>query len=208
MNKVLALEFSTAQASLALLAAGEVIATRAVAATHRRSQELFAAADELLAGASWHLREMDAFAVGCGPGAYTGLRVSLTTANGWALPTGRPVWTVASAAALAAETLAEDTSLAQVVVAGEARRGTIWAGLFARDPAHLVAQIGDWQLLPAAARGTGWPGVPWVAAGRVPHAAWVGRLHATGRPSAAPEPIYLHPAVAIPPRFPTPPPTA
>ncbi len=204
MSRVLALEFSTAQASVALLAAGDVVATAPVAATHRRSQELFTATADLLASVGWTLRELDAFAVGCGPGAYTGLRVSLTAANGWALPTGRPVWTVASAAALAAEVLADATAPTQVVVAGEARHGTIWAGLFARDSAAGVRQIGDWVLRPTAARGVEWPGVPWVDAARVPHAAWVGRLHATGRPSAAREPIYLHPAVAIPPRFPAP----
>ena len=103
--KVLALEFSTGEASLALLDGGSVAAVAAVEASHRRSQGLFDAVDSLLTEAGWSLPEMDAFLVGRGPGAYTGLRVSLTAARGWALPGGKTVWTVSSAAALAAQIL-------------------------------------------------------------------------------------------------------
>ena len=199
--KLLALEFSTAAASLALLADGALVAARPVDASHRRSQGLFDAAADLLRGAGWTFAGVDAFAVGRGPGSYTGLRVSLTAANGWALPAGKPVWTVSSAAALAAEVLAERTDLAEVVVTGDARRGTLWAGLFARDSRRLVRQSGDWQLLPTEARGREWPAVHWVAAGRAPQAEWVGRLFGAGGASEELQPIYLHPAVVAPPRF-------
>ena len=199
--KLLALEFSTETASLALLADGAVVAAQPVDAGQRRSQGLFDAAAALLQGAGWTLAGVEAFAVGRGPGSYTGLRVSLTAANGWALPAGKPVWTVSSGAALAAEVLAERPDLAEVVVSGDARRGRIWAGRFVRDVRHLVRQAGDWKLLPADARGREWPEAHWVAAGRAPKAEWVGRLFCTGGPGEELQPIYLHPAVAAPPRF-------
>ena len=50
--KLLALEFSTATASLALLDDGALAASAAVEAGQRRSQGLFAAAAELLRGAA------------------------------------------------------------------------------------------------------------------------------------------------------------
>ena len=199
--KTLALEFSTAAGGLALLADGALVAAAAVAAGGRRSQELFAAAAELLAGAGWTFADVAAFAVGRGPGAYTGLRVSLTAAHGWALPEGKPVWTVSSAAALAAEIFAERPDLAQVVVAGEARRGTIWAGLFARGAGLAPRPIGDWKLLPADARGQAWPDAHWAAPDRAPRAEWVGRLFGAGGASEERQPIYLHPAVVAAPRF-------
>ena len=113
--KLLALEFSTETASLALLDGGAVVAAAAVDAGHRRSQGLFAAADGLLRGAGWTFADVGAFAVGRGPGSYTGLRVSVTAANGWALPAQKPVWTMSSGEALAAEIFAERPEVAQVV---------------------------------------------------------------------------------------------
>ena len=198
---ILALEFSTETASRARRADGAVAVAQPVDAGQRRSQGLFAAAADLLRGAGWTFAGVEAFAVGRGPGSYTGLRVSLTAANGWALPAGKPVWTVSSGAALAAEVLAERPDLAEVVVSGDARRGQVWAGRFVRDARHLVRQAGDWKLLPADARGREWPEAHWVAAGRAPKAEWVGRLFFAGGPSEDLQPIYLHPAVIAAPRF-------
>ena len=195
--KLLALEFSTDAASLALLEDGAVVAASAVDAGHRRSQGLFDAVEALLKGAGWTFGDVGAFAVGRGPGSYTGLRVSLTAARGWALPEGKPVWTVSSGAALAAEIFAEHPEISQVVAWGDARRGTIWAGRFEQD----VRQVGDWQLLPAEARGTEWPSAHWAEPGRTPQAEWVGRLFFAGGASEELQPIYLHPAVIAAPRF-------
>ena len=195
--KLLALEFSTEAASLALLDGGAVVAAAAVDASHRRSQGLFAAAEGLLRGAGWTFADVGAFAVGRGPGSYTGLRVSLTAARGWALPEHKPVWTVSSGAALAAEIFAEQPEIPRVAVAGDARRGTIWAGLFAR----AAGQVGDWKLLPSAARGQEWPGALWAEPARAPKAEWVGRLFFAGGASEELQPIYLHPAVMAAPRF-------
>ncbi len=198
---VLALEFSTETASLALLADGAVVAVQPVDASSRRSQGLFDAAAALLAGAGWTFREIGAVAVGRGPGAYTGLRVSLTAAHGWALPDHKPVWTVSSAAALAADFFAERPQLAQVVVSGVARRGTLWAGLFERGKGPAVHRVGAWKLLPAEAWGREWPGAHWIERSRPPRAEWVGKLFFAGDASEELQPIYLHPAVTAAPRF-------
>ena len=199
--KLLALEFSTEAASLALMEDGVVVAVSAVDAGHRRSQGIFDAAEKLLKGAGWTLADVEAFAVGRGPGSYTGLRVSLTAANGWALPEKKKVWTVSSGAVLAAEMLAEKAEASRVVAWGDARRGTIWAGLFGRGPGGGVRQEGEWKLLPAEARATEWPEATWAAPGRVPQAEWVGRLFCAGGASEELQPVYLHPAVVAAPRF-------
>ena len=199
--KVLALEFSTAAASLALLEDGRPAAVLPVDANQRRSQGLFDAAENLLRGAGWKFADLDAFAVGRGPGAYTGLRVSLTAARGWALPADKPVWTVSSGAALAAEVFAERPEISRFVAWGDARRGLIWAGLFERAAGQLVRQTGAWKLLPAEARGREWPEACWAEADRVPRAEWVGKLFFAGGASEELQPIYLHPAVTAAPRF-------
>ena len=199
--KLLALEFSTETASLALLEDGRLAAALPVDASQRRSQGLFDAVAGLLQKAGWSFADLGAFAVGRGPGSYTGLRVSLTAANGWALPEKKQVWTVSSGAALAAEILSERPQAAQIAAWGDARRGTIWAGLFERDAKHVVRPVGEWKLLPAEARGKEWPAAHWAEAGRAPQAEWVGRLFCAGGASEELQPIYLHPAVVAAPRF-------
>jgi tRNA threonylcarbamoyladenosine biosynthesis protein TsaB len=198
---VLALEFSTDAGSLALLRDGSVVASVALDAGMRRSQRIFDAVTDLLAGAGTSLAEVDAFAVGRGPGSYTGLRVSLTAANGWALPAGKPVWTVSSGAALAAEILATQPDRSSVVVWGDARRGQLWAGRFERGDLGAPRQTEDWQLLPMASQGSAWPEAYWVEPEQRPKAEWVGRLFFAGGDSEELQPVYLNPAVAIAPRF-------
>ena len=198
--KLLALEFSTETASLALLEEGALVASAAVDAGHRRSQGVFDAVEGLLKGAGWTLADVGALAVGRGPGSYTGLRVSLTAARGWALPENKPVWTVGSGVALAAELFAGKSEISQVVAWGDARRGTIWAGLFERGGGG-ARQVGEWKLLPADARGKEWKEAHWVEPARAPHAEWVGRLFFAGGASEELQPIYLHPAVIAAPRF-------
>lgn len=203
---VLATEFSREDSTLALLE-GErggvcrLIREVPVDARDRRSQNLFPAAEKLLedAGVGWGA--LDAFAVGIGPGSYTGLRVAITAARGWALPGGRPVWTCPSAAALAAEVFAEDSGLDAVVVHGDARRGTRWVGLCRRDPQRLAVVDGGFSVLPAGEFEGCFPGVFRVPESRAPRAEWVGRLFFAGGESGALSPIYMNPAVQIAPRF-------
>ena len=56
--KILALDFSTPNASLALMEDGRLLAELAVDAGHRRSQELFAAVESLLLRAGWQFGDL------------------------------------------------------------------------------------------------------------------------------------------------------
>jgi tRNA threonylcarbamoyl adenosine modification protein YeaZ len=203
---VLASEFSREDSTLALLEGEKGSAPRLVAevpvnARDRRSQSLFPAAEKLLAEAGVAWSAIDAYAVGIGPGSYTGLRVSITAARGWALPQNRPVWTCPSAAALAAECFAGDPSLDAAVIHGDARRGTRWAALYRRDATALARQEGEFVVLPEGELAERWPGVARIAEDRAPRAEWVGRLFFAGGESGPLSPIYMNPAVQIAPRF-------
>jgi len=197
----LALEFSTDTGSLALLRDGLVAASLSLDTGIRRSQMIFDAAMEVLSAGVCTLDDVGAFAVGRGPGAYTGLRVSLTAARGWALPAKKPVWTVSSGAALAAELFSRQPDISSMVVWGDARRGQLWAGRFERGDKKFPFQTEEWQLMPMDSRNEVWPDAQWVEAGQVPKAEWVGRLFFSGGDSEELQPVYLNPAVATPPRF-------
>lgn len=206
--KILAVEFSTEEASIALLESdGARLLTEHVVEAHgKRSQELFPAVEALLSEESMTLEDIRVFAAGIGPGSYTGLRVAITAVRGWAMPKGRRVWTVSSAAAIAAEWLARTPGADTVAVWGDARRGLVWAGRFIRATGAVgeaggVIQIGDFEVVERSRRGSLWPVDMWTPEGRPPRAEWIGRLCIAGGISAALEPIYVNPAVQIAPRF-------
>jgi tRNA threonylcarbamoyladenosine biosynthesis protein TsaB len=224
---LLAIDASTALGSLALFR-GDALAARAEWEDERgRNQELIPVLRRLLRDAAVAPAEIDVFAVGLGPGSFSGLRVSLSAARAMALPGGRTVCGVSSAEALAAQTDSADER-EDVIVIGDARRNRFWAARFHRSggrlqraagfslivPADLgsfcsgrvVVVTSDWGRIgnaiaihaPAAAR--------LVRERRVPGAADVGRLvlerRRRGEPGDPLNPIYLHPPVFVAPRQP------
>ena len=76
----LAFDTATGVATSALVDDGEVLGERA-----SRASTLLEDVDALLRQGGAHPRDLDALAVGVGPGSFTGLRVGLATARGLAL---------------------------------------------------------------------------------------------------------------------------
>jgi len=110
-------------------------------------------------------REIEAVAIGAGPGSFTGLRIGMATAKGIAFAAGCPLWAVSSLAALAWD--ARDDV---VCAALDARRGEIYAGCYRRDDVRGVIALADDRVLA--------PGdlASWVAsvAGTSEHASYTG----------------------------------
>jgi tRNA threonylcarbamoyladenosine biosynthesis protein TsaB len=94
---ILAFDTATDVATSALVADGEVLGERS-----SRAVTLLEDVDALLRQAGTHTRDVDALAVGIGPGSFTGVRIGLSTARGLALALGVPVAGVSTLDALAA----------------------------------------------------------------------------------------------------------
>jgi len=94
---ILAFDTATEVATSALVADGEVLGERT-----SRAVTLLEDVDALLRQAGTHTRDIEALAVGIGPGSFTGVRIGLSTARGLALALGVPVAGVSTLAALAA----------------------------------------------------------------------------------------------------------
>jgi tRNA threonylcarbamoyladenosine biosynthesis protein TsaB len=94
---ILAFDTATDVATSALVDDGEVLGERT-----SRAQTLLEDVDALLRQGGARPADVDALAVGIGPGSFTGVRVGLATARGLALALGIPAAGVSTLAALAA----------------------------------------------------------------------------------------------------------
>ena len=217
--KLLAFETSTEACSVALWLDGEV-RERFEMAPRRHAELALPWADALLAEAGVAKSQLDAIAVGRGPGAFTGVRLGVALAQGIALALDRPAVPVSTLAALAAP-VAGDRILAAI----DARMGEVYLGAFLRDDGLLVGLQPEAVGKPEAItvpEGNGWHGagtgfgaveaalrmrlgarLASVDAAALPHAADVARLAAAllARGEAvAPErlePAYLRDNVAL-----------
>jgi tRNA threonylcarbamoyl adenosine modification protein YeaZ len=77
---ILAFDTATEVATRALVDDGEVLGER-----RSRAQTLLEDVDALLRQGGAHPRDLDALAVGTGPGSFTGVRIGLAAARGLAL---------------------------------------------------------------------------------------------------------------------------
>ena len=127
---LLAIETATESCSVALIHGDELIA-RSEIAPRRHTELVLPMADALLAEAGIGRLALDAIAVGRGPGAFTGVRLGVSLAQGMALALDLPVITISSLAALALEAPQEEGTAILAVI--DARMGEIYAASYHRD---------------------------------------------------------------------------
>ena len=131
--KLLAFETATEACSVALYLDGEV-RERFEIAPRRHAELSLPWADALLAEAGVARSQLDAIAVGRGPGAFTGVRLAIALAQGIALALDRPVVPVSTLRALAAQAHGE-----RILAAIDARMGEIYVATFRREGDDVVA---------------------------------------------------------------------
>lgn len=218
--KLLAIETATEACSVALWLDGEVY-ERFEIAPRRHAELTLPWAEQLLAEAGVKKSQLDAIAVGRGPGAFTGVRLAVAIGQGIALALDRPMVPVSTLAALALQAqgprvlTAIDARMAEVYAAAfELREGDAFAldaeRVGAPDAIALPDDLGGWQGI-----GTGFaaqegalaarlrPQFVAIDAAALPHAADVARLAARAfarGEAVAPEfaePAYLRNNVAL-----------
>src|SRR5882724_11881487 len=147
MTLVLGIETSTPIASVAVVRDAITLAL-----THQatRGSDLLVMIDAVCVGAAIGPRDLDAVAIGAGPGSFTGLRIGMATAKGIAFAAKRPLWAVSSLAALArGELFADGADVTTVCAVLDARRGELYAGMFHRD-GDALELLGEERVLPPA----------------------------------------------------------
>jgi len=132
---VIALDTSTQTLSLALVRSGatEPFVMERYGPPEKQSDLLPRVLLELLARHGLTLADVTGFAVGLGPGSFTGLRIGLATVKGLAYALRVPVGGASSLAALALDG-PEGVTIAAVSVA---RRGELYVGRYRRTGASV-----------------------------------------------------------------------
>jgi tRNA threonylcarbamoyladenosine biosynthesis protein TsaB len=124
---ILALEFSSGQRSVALLRGGSVAAE--AHETGGRNVAAFGMIENVLARAKIEREEVEAIAVGLGPGSYTGVRAAIALAQGWQLARGIKTMGVSSVAAMAASARAGKI-FGRVSIIVNAQRGEFYLATY------------------------------------------------------------------------------
>jgi tRNA threonylcarbamoyladenosine biosynthesis protein TsaB len=222
--KLLALDSATELCSAALILDGREL-TREEMVGRGHAERLLPMVDELLSEAGISVGSLDGLAVGRGPGAFTGVRIAISIAQGLAQGAGLPIVPVSNLAAIAARAAADLPVLSLI----DARMGQLYWAIygpesFRADAASPVQAIAEHLSAPESveisvprlvAAGPGWgvyPALTRRLEARLesanpalwPRALDIARLArgplASGQalPAEALEPVYLRDSVATP----------
>lgn len=114
----------------ALLCRGELLGERLEVMARGQAERLVPMIEELLSEAGVAHGELDAIAVTVGPGGFTGVRIGLAAARGYALALKIPQIAVTNFEAVAEATLAEERAGRKLLVLLDAKRTDFYAQLF------------------------------------------------------------------------------
>jgi tRNA threonylcarbamoyladenosine biosynthesis protein TsaB len=149
LTHILAIDTSTAWCSVALSLADQSVC-RHEKVSAGASQLLLPWVDELLQEQSLTLADVDAIAIGIGPGAFTGVRLGVAVVQGLAIAKKLPVLPVASLDAIASQLVLTPHFLESqshiFMVAVDARMGEVYWARYQVQTDALPRRLGEIQL--------------------------------------------------------------
>ena len=132
--KILAFETSAKAASVALVDNGKLLGESYQNTGLTHSQTLMVMAEELLKSCNLSVRDVEAVAVAAGPGSFTGVRIGVAAAKGFAWGGELPCYGVSTLEAMALSLGAWD---GYVVPAMDARRNQVYTAIFRAEKGVL-----------------------------------------------------------------------
>ncbi len=135
--KLLGIETATEACSAAVLV-GEEVVERFEIAPRKHNELILPMCEAVLADAGITLKQLDGVAFGCGPGAFTGIRIAASVTQGIALAHDLPVASISTLANLAYQAQVNAGEL--IMPAIDARMDEIYWGLYKKtlDNVELV----------------------------------------------------------------------
>jgi tRNA threonylcarbamoyladenosine biosynthesis protein TsaB len=127
--KILGLDTSTMMTTCAVMEDETLLGEFSLSLDMSHSEALVPMIGELMDNLGMKIGDMDGFAVSKGPGSFTGLRIGLATAKGFAHVTGKPIVGVSSL-----EVLADNMYGHEIVVPMmDARRDRVFTAIYTMD---------------------------------------------------------------------------
>ena len=149
MTRILAIDASTEACSVALFNDNE-ITDRHQLAPREHARLLLPMIDELLARSELTLSQLDAIACHVGPGAFTGIRIAVSVAQGLAFAANLPTIALSTLANLACQGH-QSTPIAHWYCAIDARMSEIYYAEFSVDSKALALPSGNEIVVPPLA---------------------------------------------------------
>lgn len=136
--KLLGVDTTHRGGSVAVLDEDKLLGLIGFATAPGHAETLLPTIDAVLRGCAIGLSEIEAFAVVTGPGSFTGLRIGISTIQGLAFATERPVVGVSSLEATAHRYRVRSGWIASLL---DARRGEVFGALYRCDGCRLETVI-------------------------------------------------------------------
>jgi tRNA threonylcarbamoyladenosine biosynthesis protein TsaB len=131
MSILLNIETATSVCSVAVSQNGKVIASRESDEHNVHAEKLMVFIQESLAEAGIKLQQIDAIAVGSGPGSYTGLRIGTSTAKGLCYGLSKPLIVISTLKAMAFAAMNKEPKKASLFCPMiDARRMEVYTALY------------------------------------------------------------------------------
>lgn len=134
MSLLLLVETATTSCSVALAADEHIIALREIDQRNIHAEVITIFIEELFKETGKTYEQLDAIAVSCGPGSYTGLRIGVSTVKGLCFSLDKPMIAIETLSAMAhgfinrgATLIENDTLLCPMI---DARRMEVYTALF------------------------------------------------------------------------------
>ena len=128
--RILSVDTSTAACSIVLSVDGRLEGEINVESEETHSVRLLPGIETLLRSCGCGIKDVDVFAVVCGPGSFTGIRIGLTTIKGLAESLAKPTIPVTAFEAWVEKFPEQQGILVPVI---DARRGEVYGAVFRRN---------------------------------------------------------------------------
>ncbi len=147
MSLLLLIETATTSCSVALAADDKVIALREINQRNIHAEVITVYTEQLFKETGKQYTDLDAIAVSCGPGSYTGLRIGVSTAKGLCFSLDKPLISVETLTAMAqgiigrGQTIIEPGTLLCPMI--DARRMEVYTALFDHNGKQIKATAAE-----------------------------------------------------------------